>query len=84
MKIRELLDIKIFVESDDDIRFIRRLLRDTTERGRTIDSVISQYIESVKPMHEEFVEPTKKYADGKTNTVALDLLITKINSILNA
>ena len=89
VKIRELLDIKIFVESDDDIRFIRRLLRDTTERGRTIDSVISQYIESVKPMHEEFVEPTKKYADiivpdGKTNTVALDLLITKINSILNA
>ena len=89
VKIRELLDIKIFVESDDDIRFIRRLLRDTTERGRTIDSVISQYIESVKPMHEQFVEPTKKYADiivpdGKTNTVAIDLLITKINSILNA
>lgn len=89
VQIRELLDIKIFVESDDDIRFIRRLLRDTTERGRTIESVISQYIGSVKPMHEEFVEPTKKYADiivpdGKTNTVALDLLITKINSILNA
>ena len=111
VKIRELLDIKIFVESDDDIRFIRRLLRDTTERpegieagtlklvgtneniiterGRTIDSVIAQYIESVKPMHQEFVEPTKKYADiivpdGKTNAVALDLLITKINSILSA
>ena len=87
--IRELLDIKIFVESDDDIRFIRRLLRDTTERGRSIDSVITQYIESVKPMHEQFVEPTKKYADiivpdGKTNTVAIDLLITKINSILNS
>ena len=89
VKIRELLDIKIFVESDDDIRFIRRLLRDTTERGRTIDSVIAQYIESVKPMHQEFVEPTKKYADiivpdGKTNAVALDLLITKIKSILSA
>ena len=89
VKIRELLDIKIFVESDDDIRFIRRLLRDTTERGRTIDSVISQYIESVKPMHEEFVEPKKKNTDiivpdGKTNSFALDLLITKINSILNA
>ncbi len=89
VKIRELLDIKIFVESDDDIRFIRRLLRDTTERGRTIESVIAQYIESVKPMHQEFVEPTKKYADiivpdGKTNAVALDLLITKINSILSA
>lgn len=89
VQIRELLDIKVFVESDDDIRFIRRLLRDTTERGRTIESVINQYIGSVKPMHEQFVEPTKKYADiivpdGKTNTVALDLLITKINSILNA
>ncbi|MDE5977472.1 MAG: uridine kinase [Turicibacter sp.] len=89
VKIRELLDIKIFVESDDDIRFIRRLLRDTTERGRTIESVIAQYIESVKPMHQEFIEPTKKYADiivpdGKTNTVAIDLLITKINSILSA
>lgn len=88
-KIRDLLDIKVFVESDDDIRFIRRLLRDTTERGRTIESVIAQYTESVKPMHQEFVEPTKKYADiivpdGKTNTVAIDLLITKINSILNA
>lgn len=88
-QIRELLDIKVFVESDDDIRFIRRLLRDTTERGRTIESVISQYMESVKPMHQEFIEPTKKYADiivpdGKTNTVAIDLLITKINSILNA
>ena len=89
VQIRELLDIKVFVESDDDIRFIRRLLRDTTERERTIESVINQYIGSVKPMHEQFVEPTKKYADiivpdGKTNTVALDLLITKINSILNA
>ncbi|HAX73791.1 MAG TPA: uridine kinase [Firmicutes bacterium] len=88
VKIRELLDIKIFVETDADIRFIRRLLRDTTERGRTIDSVIMQYTESVKPMHEQFVEPTKRYADiiipeGKTNTVAIDLLITKISSILN-
>ncbi|MGL4335995.1 MAG: uridine kinase [Turicibacter sp.] len=86
--IREFLDIKIFVETDDDIRFIRRLLRDMSERGRTIESVILQYTESVKPMHEQFVEPTKKYADiiipeGKTNTVAIDLLITKINSILN-
>ncbi|MDB8553455.1 uridine kinase [Turicibacter sanguinis] len=89
IQIRDLLDIKVFVEADDDIRFIRRLLRDTTERGRTIESVISQYTESVKPMHQQFIEPTKKYADiivpdGKTNTVAIDLLITKINSILNA
>ena len=88
VQIRDLLDIKVFVEADDDIRFIRRLLRDTTERGRTIESVISQYTESVKPMHQQFIEPTKKYADiivpdGKTNTVAIDLLITKINSILN-
>jgi len=86
--IRELLDIKVFVKTDDDIRFIRRLLRDTEERGRSIDSVISQYTESVKPMHEQFIEPSKKYADiivpeGKTNTVALDLLMTKINSTLN-
>ncbi|MCU7212859.1 uridine kinase [Turicibacter sanguinis] len=89
VQIRDLLDIKVFVEADDDIRFIRRLLRDTTERGRTIESVISQYTESVKPMHQQFIEPTKKYADiivpdGKTNTVAIDLLIIKINSILNA
>lgn len=89
IQIRDLLDIKVFVEADDDIRFIRRLLRDTTERGRTIESVITQYTESVKPMHQQFIEPTKKYADiivpdGKTNTVAIDLLITKINSILNA
>ena len=88
IKMRELLDIKIFVETDDDIRFIRRLIRDTTERGRTQESVIAQYTESVKPMHEQFIEPTKRYADviipeGKTNTVAIDLLITKINSILN-
>jgi len=87
--IRELLDIKIFVKTDDDIRFIRRLLRDTTERGRSIDSIIKQYTESVKPMHELFIEPTKKYADiivpeGKSNHVALDLIMTKINSILNA
>lgn len=85
--IRELLDIKVFVKTDDDIRFIRRLLRDTEERGRSIESVISQYTESVKPMHEQFIEPSKKYADiivpeGKTNTVALDLLMTKINSTL--
>ena len=89
VKIRNLLDIKLFVKTDDDIRFIRRLIRDTTERGRTLESVIAQYTQTVKPMHDQFIEPTNRYADiivpeGKTNTVAIDLLITKINSILNA
>jgi len=87
IEIRQLLDIKVFVKTDDDIRFIRRLLRDTNERGRSIDSVINQYVGAVKPMHEQFVEPSKKYADiivpeGKSNMVALDLLMTKISSIL--
>ena len=82
-----LMDIKVFVDTDADVRIIRRLLRDVQERGRSLDSVISQYLNTVKPMHEEFVEPSKKRADiiipeGGTNTVAIDLLITKISSIL--
>lgn len=86
-KIRELLDIKVFVDEDDDIRFIRRLNRDMKERSRSLESVINQYVNSVKPMHEQFVEPSKKYANmilpkGKENTVGIDLLITKIKSIL--
>lgn len=84
----ELMDIKIFVEADDDIRFIRRLTRDVQERGRSIDSVINQYLTTVKPMHDEFIQPTKKYADiivprGGNNTVALHMIIDRVNAILN-
>ena len=87
-EIRELEDIKIFVDTPADIRFIRRLKRDVKERARTIDSITEQYLTTVKPMHDQFLEPTKQYADiiipqGKSNTVAIDLLKTKINSILS-
>ena len=86
-EIRKHLDIKLFVDTDADIRFIRRLLRDVNERGRTIDSVINQYVGTVRKMHNEFLEPSKRYADviipeGKENVVAIDLLATKIASIL--
>ncbi len=81
--LRELMDVKIFVDTDADIRFIRRLRRDIEERGRTVEDVIRQYLETVKPMHEEFVEPSKRWADiiipeGGFNTVALDLVISRI------
>ena len=87
-RVRELLDIKVFVDTEADIRFIRRLLRDVQERGRSMESVVNQYISTVRPMHESFVEPSKKYADiiipeGGSNTVAIDLLITKISSIIH-
>ncbi len=87
-EIRDLEDIKIFVDTPADIRFIRRLKRDVKERARTIDSITEQYLTTVKPMHDQFLEPTKQYADiiipqGKSNTVAIDLLKTKINSILS-
>ncbi len=87
-KIRDLLDIKVFVDTPADERFIRRLQRDIKERARTMESVINQYLNTVKPMHDEFCEPSKKYADiiipeGKSNTVAIDLLTVKINSILD-
>ncbi|MBN1349716.1 uridine kinase [candidate division KSB1 bacterium] len=86
-QLRNLMDIKIFVDTDPDIRFIRRLTRDIKERGRTVDSVINQYIESVRPMHLQFVEPSKRYADliipeGGHNLVAIDLLKTKIRVLL--
>ena len=85
--LRDLFDIKIFVDTDADIRFIRRLERDIAERGRTTASVIHQYIKTVRPMHLEFVEPSKRYADiiipeGGHNAVAIDLLVTKISDIL--
>lgn len=86
-QIRKMLDIKIFVDTDADVRLIRRIVRDIKERGRTLDSVIKQYIEVVKPMHNEFIEPTKRYADiiipeGGYNKVAIDIMVTKIKSIL--
>ncbi|WP_066873154.1 uridine kinase [Clostridium mediterraneense] len=86
-RIRELLDIKIYVDTDADVRIIRRLVRDINERGRTIESVISQYLNVVKPMHNQFTEPTKKYADiiipeGGRNKVAIDLMVTKIKQVL--
>jgi uridine kinase len=86
-ELREIFDIKIFVDTDADIRFIRRMERDIAERARTRDSVIKQYINTVRPMHLEFVEPSKRYADviipeGGYNTVAIDVLLTKIKSII--
>ncbi len=85
-EIRNLLDIKIFVDTDSDIRFIRRLKRDMTERGRSLESVVDQYLETVRPMHLEFVEPSKRWADviipeGGFNTVALDFLISRIEAV---
>ncbi|MEK6190133.1 MAG: uridine kinase [Carnobacterium alterfunditum] len=87
VRLRKLMDIKVYVDTDDDIRIIRRIKRDIEERGRTLNSVIDQYLNVVKPMHHQFVEPSKKYADiiipeGETNQVAIDLMTTKIRSIL--
>lgn len=86
-RIREMSDIKLFVELDDDLRFIRRLERDITERGRTVESVINQYFKTVKPMYNQFVEPTKRYADviipnNLRHDVAVDIIVAKINAIL--
>lgn len=83
----DLMDIKVFVDTDADLRIIRRLLRDMKERGRTIDSVLEQYLTVVRPMHLQFIEPTKRYADiiipeGGENLVAIDLLATKVEMIL--
>jgi len=86
-RLRELMDIKVFVDTPDDIRFIRRLRRDIAERGRTLDSVIEQYTATVRPMHMQFVEPSKRYADviipeGGHNLVSIDLLSGKIRERL--
>jgi len=86
--LRELMDIKIFVDTPDDIRFIRRVSRDVEERGRSVQSVIDQYLKTVRPMHQQFVEPSKYFSDiiipeGGKNKVAIDLLRTKINAILS-
>ena len=85
--LRDLMDIKIFVDTDPDLRFIRRLQRDIKERGRTVDSVIEQYLSTVRPMHLEFVEPSKRYADiiipeGGFNEVALDMVVARIRALL--
>ncbi|MDE6624301.1 MAG: uridine kinase [Alistipes sp.] len=86
-ELRDMMDIKVYVDTDADIRLARRILRDVCERGRTMQSVISQYTQTVKPMHEEFVEPSKKYADviipeGGFNSVAVEMLIQNIRSLI--
>ncbi|MYL47871.1 uridine kinase [Halobacillus litoralis] len=86
-RLRDLMDIKVFVDTDADVRIIRRLMRDINERGRSLDSVIEQYINVVRPMHLQFVEPTKRYSDiiipeGGQNHVAIDLMATKIQTVL--
>jgi len=88
MKLRKLMDIKIFVDTDADIRILRRIQRDMKDRGRDLDSVINQYLETVRPMHNEFVEPSKRFADiiipeGGYNKIAIDMIITKISDIFN-
>ncbi len=85
--LRDLFDVKIFVDTDADIRFIRRLERDIAERGRTSTSVINQYMTTVRPMHLEFVEPSKRYADviipeGGLNTVAMDMVVARVEALI--
>lgn len=87
-ELRDLLDIKVYVDTPYDIRFIRRMKRDIEQRARKLDNITKQWLTTVRPMHEEFIEPTKKYAniivpEGGSNNVAIDLLITKIDSILS-
>ena len=86
-RLRDLMDMKLYVDTDADLRILRRLTRDIKERGRSLDSVIDQYISVVRPMHNQFIEPTKRYADiiipeGGQNHVAIDLMVTKIQTIL--
>ena len=87
--LRDLMDIKIFVDTDADVRILRRITRDVKKRGRSLDSVVSQYLTTVKPMHEQFVEPSKRFADivvleGGRNLVALDMIIQRIKSHVEA
>lgn len=86
-RLRDLQDIRIFVDTDADLRILRRIQRDMVERGRTLDSIITQYIETVRPMHIEFVEPSKRFADiivpeGGFNKIAIDMIITKISDVI--
>ena len=88
-ELRDLMDIKLFVDAGADVRILRRILRDVKERGRSLDSVISQYLGTVKPMHEAFVEPSKKYADviipeGGKNRVALDMVLNRVQFHLDS
>jgi uridine kinase len=87
-RLRELMDIKVFVDTDSDVRFIRRLKRDMEERDRSLDSVVMQYLETVRPMHLKFVEPSKRFADviipgGGLNRVAIDMVVSRLNHMLN-
>ena len=86
-RLRNLLDIKIFVDTDADIRILRRIKRDINDRGRTIESVMQQYLSTVRPAHLQFIEPNKRYADiiipeGGHNAVAIDLLVSKLRAII--
>jgi uridine kinase len=86
--LREILDVKIFVDTDSDIRFIRRLERDILERGRTTEMVVHQYLSTVRPMHLEFVEPSKRYADvivpeGGLNAVAMQMVVARLEALLS-
>ena len=85
-RLRDLMDIKIFVDTDADVRFIRRMTRDVQERGRSLESVVQQYLTTVRPMHLEFVEPSKRYADviipeGGLNKVALDMVVARLRTL---
>lgn len=87
--LRDLMDIKLFVDTDADVRILRRVMRDVKERGRSLDSVVSQYLTTVKPMHEAFVDPSKKYADlivpeGGQNLVALDMIVQRVSHHISA
>lgn len=87
-KLREIFDVKLYVDTDADIRFIRRLQRDTSERGRSVESVIKQYLTTVQPMHLEFVEPSKRYAnviipEGGYNQVAIDMVVSRVERLLS-
>ena len=87
-RLRELMDIKVFVDTDSDVRFIRRLKRDMEERDRSLDSVVTQYLDTVRPMHLKFVEPSKRFADviipgGGMNQVAIDMVVSRLNAMLH-
>ena len=86
-RLRDLMDIKVYVDTDPDVRFIRRMVRDMQERGRSLDSIVNQYLETVRPMHQEFVEPSKRHADviiprGGMNQVALDMVVSRLMELL--